>query len=58
MFRRALDTGDIKKAFSPAGQVVGLIEDIPTSRELIERTVAEAEQVIKNLYTGVLKQSD
>jgi NAD(P)H-dependent flavin oxidoreductase YrpB (nitropropane dioxygenase family) len=52
LFRRALDTGDIKKAFSPAGQVVGLINDIPTCRELIERTVAEAEQVIKGLYTG------
>jgi NAD(P)H-dependent flavin oxidoreductase YrpB (nitropropane dioxygenase family) len=52
LFRRALDTGDIKKAFSPAGQVVGLIKDIPTCRELIERTSAEAEQVIKDLYTG------
>ncbi len=54
LFRRALDTGDIKKAFSPAGQVVGLINDIPTCRELIERTSAEAEQVIKTLYTSKL----
>jgi hypothetical protein len=30
---------------------VGLLKDIPTCRELIERTVAEAEQVIKDLYT-------
>jgi NAD(P)H-dependent flavin oxidoreductase YrpB (nitropropane dioxygenase family) len=53
MFRRAVETGDIKgKAYSLAGQVVGLIEDILTCREAIERTVAEAEQVIKDLYTG------
>ncbi len=51
LFRKALATGDIKKAFSPAGQVVGLLKDIPTCRDLIERTVAEAEQVIKDLYT-------
>jgi NAD(P)H-dependent flavin oxidoreductase YrpB (nitropropane dioxygenase family) len=52
MFRRAVDTGDIKgKAYALAGQVVGLIEDIPTCREVIERTVAQAEQVIRSLYT-------
>jgi NAD(P)H-dependent flavin oxidoreductase YrpB (nitropropane dioxygenase family) len=51
MFRRAFETGDItKKSYTPAGQVVGLIEDIPTCREVVERTVAEAEQVIRNLY--------
>lgn len=52
LFRRTLASGDIKKSFSPAGQVVGMIKDIPTCRELIERTVAEAEEVIRNLYTG------
>jgi NAD(P)H-dependent flavin oxidoreductase YrpB (nitropropane dioxygenase family) len=56
LFRRALATGDIKKAFSPAGQVVGLIDDIPTCRELIERTVAGAEQVIKDLNTKKVGQ--
>jgi NAD(P)H-dependent flavin oxidoreductase YrpB (nitropropane dioxygenase family) len=57
MFRKAVDTGDITKAFSPAGQVVGLIEDIPTCRQLIERTVAEAEQTISSLYARVARQS-
>jgi NAD(P)H-dependent flavin oxidoreductase YrpB (nitropropane dioxygenase family) len=51
LFRKTLATGDIKKSFSPAGQVVGLIKDIPTCQELIERTVAGAEEVIKHLYT-------
>jgi NAD(P)H-dependent flavin oxidoreductase YrpB (nitropropane dioxygenase family) len=52
LFQKALATGDIKHAFAPTGQVVGLINDIPTCRELIERTSAEAEQVIKDLYTS------
>jgi NAD(P)H-dependent flavin oxidoreductase YrpB (nitropropane dioxygenase family) len=52
LFQKALATGDIKHAFAPTGQVVGLINDIPTCRELIERTSAEAEQVIKDLYTN------
>jgi NAD(P)H-dependent flavin oxidoreductase YrpB (nitropropane dioxygenase family) len=57
MFRKAVETGDITKAFAPAGQVVGLIEDIPTCRELIERTVSEAEQVIRSLYNRASNQS-
>jgi NAD(P)H-dependent flavin oxidoreductase YrpB (nitropropane dioxygenase family) len=52
IFERTLKTADIKKSFSPAGQVVGLINDIPSCRELIERTAAGAEQVIKDLYTN------
>jgi NAD(P)H-dependent flavin oxidoreductase YrpB (nitropropane dioxygenase family) len=51
MFRRAVTTGKLKgKAYALAGQVVGLINDIPTCQELIERTVAGAEQVIEELY--------
>ena len=52
MFRRAVLTGDInKKAYAVSGQVVGMINDIPPCSEIIERTVAEAEQVINHLYT-------
>jgi len=28
----------------PIGQAIGLIKDLPTCKELIERTVAEAEK--------------
>jgi NAD(P)H-dependent flavin oxidoreductase YrpB (nitropropane dioxygenase family) len=49
LFQKTLATGDIKHSFAPAGQVTGLINDIPTCQELIERTVAGAEQVIKEL---------
>ncbi|MFH1088073.1 MAG: nitronate monooxygenase family protein [Chloroflexota bacterium] len=47
--RKTLQTGDLGRGFCPSGQVVGRINDVPTSRELIERTVAEAEQIIQGL---------
>ena len=47
--RRTMETGDINRGFSAAGQIVGRIVDIPTCHELIERTVMEAEQIIRNL---------
>lgn len=54
MYRRAFLTGDIKRAYSPAGQVVGRIEDIPTCREVIHRTAIEAEEIISNLHKKCL----
>jgi NAD(P)H-dependent flavin oxidoreductase YrpB (nitropropane dioxygenase family) len=50
LFQRALKDGSIKHAFAPAGQVTALIRDIPTCKDLIERTTAEAQQVIEELY--------
>jgi NAD(P)H-dependent flavin oxidoreductase YrpB (nitropropane dioxygenase family) len=49
LFQRALKEGSIEHAFAPAGQVTGLIRDIPDCKTLIERTVAEAEQVIRDM---------
>jgi NAD(P)H-dependent flavin oxidoreductase YrpB (nitropropane dioxygenase family) len=57
MFRRTIATGDIKKSFTPAGQVVGLIEDIPTCLELVTRTIAEAEECVRRLNASVLNSS-
>ncbi len=54
MFRRTIATGDVRKSFTPAGQVVGLIKDIPTCLELITRTVAEAEECVRKLNASVL----
>lgn len=39
--RTALETGDMDAGLVWAGEVVGLIDDIPTCAELIERMVAE-----------------
>ncbi len=44
--REALEMGDLDRGLIWAGQVQGLIEDIPTCAELITRIVAEAEEII------------
>ena len=41
------EEGDLDRGIWSAGMVVGLIDDIPTCEELIERIVADAEQIIK-----------
>jgi NADH:quinone reductase (non-electrogenic) len=36
------------------GMVVGLIRDIPTVKELIDRIMADAERLIRNRLMGLL----
>ncbi len=45
--REAYATGDINHAPIPAGLVIGLIDDMPTCAELIERMVAECRTRLK-----------
>ena len=47
--RKTMEGANMSNGILPAGQVVGRINDIPTCREIIERTNNEAEQVIKLL---------
>jgi nitronate monooxygenase len=47
--RVAFHEGDLEMGFLPCGQVVGRIDDIPTCKELIERIMKEAEQVLAGL---------
>jgi NAD(P)H-dependent flavin oxidoreductase YrpB (nitropropane dioxygenase family) len=42
--REALESGDMKAGLVWAGQVVGLIDDVPSCDELIQRIVAECRQ--------------
>lgn len=42
-----LETGEIDAGIWSAGQVQGLINDIPTCKELIERIVRDAEEIIR-----------
>jgi len=50
---KILDDGDLENGVVPFGQVVGRIRDLPTCKELIERTVAEAEEIIRALQAKV-----
>jgi NAD(P)H-dependent flavin oxidoreductase YrpB (nitropropane dioxygenase family) len=50
--RVALETGDLDHGLVTAGQVQGLINDVPTCRELIERIVRESEAIISQRLAG------
>ncbi len=53
---KLLETGDLDKGLLGVGQVVGLIHDIPTVKQLIDGIVHEAEEVISHLGAeGVFK---
>jgi nitronate monooxygenase len=49
-----LENGEMEKGTMAAGQCIGLIRDIPTCRELLDRIMAEAEEVIKTRFTAML----
>lgn len=53
---KLLETGDLDKGLLGVGQVVGLIRDIPTIKELIDGIVHEAEEVASHLGAeGIFK---
>ena len=45
--RQALRTGDVDAGIVSAGMIVGLIDDIPTCQELVDRIVAECRDSIE-----------
>jgi len=47
--RLAAEEGDMEHGSVMAGQICGLVRDIPTVRELIERIIAEAEETLSRL---------
>jgi NAD(P)H-dependent flavin oxidoreductase YrpB (nitropropane dioxygenase family) len=47
--KAALVDGKVESGVLPSGQVVGVIDDLPTCKELIERIAAEAGKVLENL---------
>jgi nitronate monooxygenase len=53
--REALETGDIDAGLVWAGQVQGLIHDIPTCRELIERIMTGAVELIQGRLAGIAR---
>lgn len=52
--KELLQTGDLSKGVFWAGMVQGLIHDIPTCQELINRIVADAESIIRSRLAGML----
>ena len=52
--RAALESGDVDAGLVWAGQVQGLIHDIPTCRVLIDRIIGEARNIIAGRLNGLL----
>ncbi|AYJ85132.1 nitronate monooxygenase (plasmid) [Sphingomonas paeninsulae] len=52
--RELLATGDLTKGVFWAGMIQGLIHDIPTCQVLIDRIVADAEEIIRGRLAGFL----
>lgn len=53
LIRLATEQGDTEAGVLPVGQVTGILEDIPTVQEVVERIIKEAEEVIGNLTKKV-----
>jgi len=52
--RQALETGNLEAGLIWAGQVQGLIQDIPTCQVLMDRIIAEAETIIRQRLNACL----
>ena len=52
--RELFNDGDLDKGIWSAGMVVGLIDDIPTCAELIDRIVSEAETIISTRLQNMI----
>ena len=52
--RAGLESGDINAGIWSAGMVQGLIHDIPTVKELVDRIMSEAEGIIAKRLAGML----
>ena len=53
--QQAMKDGDPDGGIWSAGMVQGLINDIPTVKELIDRIISEAEEIITARLAGVVK---
>ncbi|RSH88801.1 hypothetical protein EHS25_003029 [Saitozyma podzolica] len=54
--RKVYETGDVDAGIWSAGISVGLIDDIPTCEELVDRIVREAEETIGRMASSISNQ--
>jgi nitronate monooxygenase len=52
-----LADGDMQKGTLAAGQCMGLIRDIPTCRELLDRLIREAEELIREKFPALIRHA-
>jgi nitronate monooxygenase len=51
---KMLEGGDTEAAVMSAGQIVGLIRDIPTVQELMDRIIGDAREIMSRRLPGIL----
>ena len=56
--KEMLEQGQMEKGVLAAGQSMGLIKDIPTCQELLDRIMAQAEQIIRDKFSQVITQKE
>ncbi len=58
VYPKVMIDGDMEAGAWSCGMVAGLIKDIPTCRQLIDRIMSEAEEIIQSRLQGMLAGSD
>jgi nitronate monooxygenase len=53
--KEMLEDGDTEKGIMSAGQSMGLVRDVPTCQELLDRIMAEAEEIINQKFAQAVK---
>ena len=53
--RHVLEAGELDYGIWSAGMVQGLIKDVPTAKELIQRIMREAEEIIAARLQGMMQ---
>lgn len=53
--KRMIETGDLNQGVLSAGQVIGMIRDVPTVQELFDRIVGEATELMTRQLPGVVR---
>ncbi|MEB8326707.1 nitronate monooxygenase family protein [Dietzia kunjamensis] len=53
--RKVFEDGDVDAGIWSAGQCQGLIDDVPTAAELIDRMMTEAEEIITGRLAGMVE---
>lgn len=56
--KEMLEQGQMEKGILAAGQTMGFVQDIPTCRELLDRIMAEAQQIIKEKFSQVITHKE
>ena len=54
VYPRVMEEGEVDAGAWSCGMVAGLIHDIPTCRELLDRIMAEAEEIVRDRLEGML----